>query len=85
MLERVAEIPYLRIRGSGQHAERLKEHREIALLSRQLATVICDVPLPDDFALATRKNVQRDLLIPLCEKLRFGPMTRRRLLELPLQ
>lgn len=85
LLERVAEIPYLRLRGSAQHAERLKEHRDIALLSRQLATVICDVPLPESFSLATRGNIQRDLLIPLCEKLRFGPMTRRRLLELPLQ
>jgi DNA polymerase I len=50
-----------------------------------LATVMCDVPLPEDFSLAERKNVQRELIIPLCEKLRFGPMTRRRLLELPLQ
>lgn len=85
LLERVAEIPFLRIRGSAQHAERLKEHRDIALLSRQLATVVCNVPLIEDFALAARRSVQGDLLIPLCEKLRFGPMTRRRLLELPLQ
>ncbi len=83
LLERINEIPFLRIRGGAQHAERLKEHRDIAILSRQLATVMCDVPLPDDFAFAARKKMQRETLLSLCEKLRFGPMTRRRLLELP--
>jgi DNA polymerase I len=79
LLLRINEIPFLRMRGSAQHAERLKEHREIALLSRKLATVICDAPLPNDFNLAVRKSVEKSDLLALCDTLKFGPMTRRRL------
>ena len=45
LLERLAEVPFLRLRGSAQHAERLRAHRDIALLSRRLATIACDAPL----------------------------------------
>ena len=83
LLERLAEVPYLRLRGSAQHAERLREHREIALLSRQLATIACDAPLPADFGAAERAAVDGGALDALAEQLRFGPMTRRRLQELP--
>ena len=81
LLERVAEVPYLRLRGSAQHAERLKTNRDIALLSRQLATIVCDAPLPDDFNAGQRRPADPAALTALCEQLRFGPMTRRRLLE----
>lgn len=81
LLERLAEVPFLRLRGSAQHAERLKEHRDIALLSRQLATIVCDAPLPDDFGNGQRRPPDRDALQALSEQLRFGPMTRRRLQE----
>lgn len=83
LLERLAEVPYLRLRGSAQHAERLREHRETALLSRQLATIVLDAPLPDDFGLAERRPVDAAALEALSEHLRFGPMTRRRLAEIP--
>ena len=79
LLEKVAEVPYLRLRGSAQHAERLKTHREIALLSRQLATIVCDAPLPNDFGTAERRAPDAPALDALMESLRFGPMTRRRL------
>ncbi len=79
LLERLAEVPYLRMRGSSQHAERLREHREIALLSRQLATIACDVPLPEDFGAAERGPADTESLDALSEQLRFGPITRRRL------
>jgi len=81
LLERLAEVPYLRsLRGSAAHAARLKEHRELALLSRRLATIACDAPMPEDFADAARKPVDGAALDALVEQLRFGPMTRRRLL-----
>lgn len=82
MLERIAEIPFLRLRGSAQHAARLAEHREIALLSRKLATIIRDAPLPEDFGVALRGPIDVAALDALSEQLRFGPMTRRRLREL---
>jgi 5'-3' exonuclease len=80
LLERVAEVPYLRsVRGGAAHAARLKEHREVALLSRRLATIACDAPLPEDFAHGRRAAIDHARLDELVEKLRFGPMTRRRL------
>lgn len=79
LLERLAEVPFLRLRGSAQHAERLKEHREIALLSRRLATIACDAPLPGDFGSGERRAADSGALEALFEQLRFGPMTRRRL------
>lgn len=79
LLERVAEVPFLRLRGCARHAERLREHREVALLSRRLATIACDAPLPVDFGLGERRAVDTVELDRLAEHLRFGPMTRRRL------
>jgi 5'-3' exonuclease len=82
ILERVAEIPYLRsLRGSAAHAARLQAHREVALLSRRLATIACDAPLPADFADGARRAVDGAALDALVEQLRFGPMTRRRLVN----
>ena len=82
LLERIAEVPFLRLRGSAQHALRLAEHRDIALLSRKLATIVRDAPLPDDFGVAARGPIDIAALDALSEQLRFGPMTRRRLKEL---
>jgi DNA polymerase-1 len=79
LFERLAEVPYLRLRGSAQHASRLKEHRDVALLSRRLATIVCDAPLPEDFGSGERLRVDVEALEALSEQLRFGPLTRRRL------
>jgi 5'-3' exonuclease len=81
LLAKLAEVPYLRLRGGAQHAARLAEHREIALLSRRLATIACDAPLPEDYAGALRRAADRAALEALAEHLRFGPLTRRRLFE----
>lgn len=79
--ERLDEVPYLRLRGSAQHAMRLREHRDIALLSRRLATIDRGAPLPADFGGAERRDPDAAALEALCEDLRFGPLTRRRLLS----
>ncbi|KAA2284181.1 5'-3' exonuclease [Arenimonas fontis] len=79
LLERLDELPFLRLRGAGRHAQALRDHREIALLSRQLATIVLDAPLPEDFGEAERRPPDREALEQLCEQLRFGPMSRRRL------
>ncbi|MGV8961223.1 MAG: 5'-3' exonuclease [Stenotrophomonas sp.] len=80
MLERIDEIPFLRLRGAATIAVRLREQREHALLWRQLTTIALDAPLgtgPADFA---RGGADADMLQGLCDALRFGPLTRRRLL-----
>ncbi|HBD19863.1 MAG TPA: exodeoxyribonuclease IX [Arenimonas sp.] len=81
LYERLDEVPYLRLRGSAQHAARLREHREIALLSRRLATIDVAAPLPSDLGTAERRAPDATALEALCEDLRFGPMTRRRLMS----
>ncbi|WP_374473276.1 5'-3' exonuclease H3TH domain-containing protein [Arenimonas sp.] len=79
--QRLDEVPYLRLRGSAQHAARLREHRDIALLSRRLATIDVAAPLPPDLGTAERRAPDAAALDALCEDLRFGPMTRRRLMS----
>lgn len=81
VLARTAEVSFLRLRGSAQHAKRLLEHRELALLSRRLATIDVHAPLPPGFGSAQRQAPDVAALESLCEGLRFGPMTRRRLLS----
>lgn len=79
---RLAELPFLRgIRGAASHAQRLAEHRDSALLSRQLATIALDAPLPGDIGDAARRRGDQAALGELLDFLRCGPMTRRRALE----
>lgn len=78
--ERLDEVPFLRMRGAAQHARRLREHGEIALLSRRLATIATDAPLPDDLGLCERRDADKAALEAICDQLRFGPLSRRRML-----
>jgi DNA polymerase I len=82
MLDKLDEIPYLRLRSAAQHSQKLREHRDMALLSRKLATIRCDIPLPDAQALGVRTPSDPNALTALIERLRFGPLTRRRLISL---
>ena len=79
LIERVDEIQYLRFRGAGQAGAKLKLHREAALLYRQLTTIACDAPLGEAGHGFARRSGDADALGLLCERLRFGSMTRRRL------
>jgi DNA polymerase-1 len=79
LLARIDEVPYLRVRGAAGIATRLREHREQALLWRRLTTVALDAPLEDGHF--PRGNADAAMLATLCQAMRFGPMTRRRLHE----
>lgn len=79
LLARVDEVPFLRLRGAAQTAARLREHRENALLFRRLTTIACDAPVGETAPRFHRGGADADALGTLCEHLRFGPMTRRRL------
>lgn len=81
LLERVDEVPFLRFRGAAQAAARLREHRDQALLCRLLATIALDAPLCPAAPAYARHDPDPDRLPALCEALRFGPLTRRRLHE----
>ncbi|MGI8560575.1 MAG: 5'-3' exonuclease [Luteimonas sp.] len=79
LLARVDEVEFLRLRGAAQAAVKLRTHREQALLCRQLATIALDAPLDAAAPPFARVAAEADTLHALCEALRFGPMTRRRL------
>lgn len=81
VLARVDEIPFLRLRGAASTAAKLRAHREQALLCRQLTTIALDAPLTGHDAHFTRDRADAARLGALCETLRFGPMTRRRLYQ----
>lgn len=80
LLERIDEVPFLRLRGAATMATRLREQREQALLFRRLTTISLDAPLATAQPGFIRTQADADMLGGLCEALRFGPMTRRRLL-----
>ncbi|HMM57168.1 MAG TPA: 5'-3' exonuclease H3TH domain-containing protein [Rudaea sp.] len=79
---RVEEVPYLRLRGAGQTYARLKEHRAQAMLSRTLASIALDAPVPATAQELARRNGDAIVLEQLLETLRFGPLTRKRCKEL---
>ena len=81
LLTRIDEVEFLRLRGAASHAVRLRDQREIALLSRELATICCDAPLPDDYGTSERRAPQEQELDAFCEAMKIGPMTRRRIQE----
>ena len=80
LLARVEELPFLRLRGAASHAARLREHRAQALMSRELATIALDAPLPEGIGDAARGEVDVALLDDFFAATRIGPMTRRRAL-----
>jgi 5'-3' exonuclease len=82
LLQRVDEVPFLRLRGAAAHAERLRIHREQALLSRELARIALDAPLDAAVGDGARRPVDAGALEALCARLRFGPLSRRRALAL---
>lgn len=78
LLARIDELPFLRLRGAASHTARLREHADLARLSRQLATIACDAPLPEDVGDAQRRRGDTAALEEVMDLARFGPMTRRR-------
>ena len=79
LLQRLAELPYLRLRGAAAHAQRIDAHRDMALLCRELATIRRDVDIGEAALRCRRQAPDRVRLDELAESLRLGPMTRRRL------
>lgn len=81
LLARIDEVPFLRLRGAKAHAQRLREHREQALLSRRLATISEQAPVPEAAEDYRLRRPDAAALAELFDRLRIGPMTRRRAQE----
>lgn len=76
LLARADEVAFLRTRGAAAASMRLREHADIARLSRTLTGIALDAPVPAD-ADAYRRRDGGDI-DALLERLRVGPLTRAR-------
>ncbi|AIF49155.1 5'-3' exonuclease [Dyella japonica] len=79
LLDRVDEVPFLRIRGAASCAAKLREHAEAARLYRRLTRIALDAPVPPEADALRRQRGEMEAMDALCERLRFGPLTRTRL------
>jgi DNA polymerase-1 len=79
LLERVDEVPFLRIRGAASCAAKLREHADSARLYRQLTRIALDAPVAEKAEALLRRRSEAAMMDELCERLRFGPLTRTRL------
>jgi len=78
LLARLDEVQYLRLRGAAAAAAKIRAHREQALLSRQLTVIALDAPAPAEPEHFSVRVPDEAKVEDLLERLRFGPMTRRR-------
>lgn len=81
LLARIDEVPFLRIRGAKQLADTLKANQAEARLYRQLSLIAEHATVPTE---ADAYRVQagiRTELEALLEQLRFGPLTRKKVLS----
>lgn len=56
---------------SGKLGEKLKEHKQDAFMSKDLATIRCDVKVPFVLADAEWRGVERDTIVPVFQKFEF--------------
>ncbi len=81
LLERVEEVPFLRLRGALQIAEKLRKGRDDAFLYRLLSTIARDAPVPliaNQYACGAPDLATLETTL---DRLKFGPLTRRRCRE----
>lgn len=81
LLARSDEVAFLRTRGAAAAAMRLREHAATARLSRALTGIALDAPVPVDAENYRRRAISDDI-DALFDRVRFGPLTRKRVLEL---
>lgn len=81
LLDRVDEVPFLRLRGAASCAAKLRTHAESARLYRRLTRIALDAPIEGGAEWLVRVPTLHKLE-QLCEQLRFGPLTRSRLFAL---
>jgi len=78
LLARLDEVSYLRIRGAAMIGAKLRAYVEQALLSRKLAAIALDAPVPRAPEALLRRVPDSTALDVLFERVRLGPMTRAR-------
>ncbi len=82
LLSRLDEVSYLGIRGAPMIGAKLRAYAEQALLSRKLAAIALDAPVPRAPEALLRRLPDVAAVDALFERVRLGPMTRARALKL---
>lgn len=77
LLERADEVAFLRTRGAAAAAQKLREHAELARLSRRLTGIALDAPVPAEETAYRRRAFEADIE-SLLDRMNFGPLTRAR-------
>jgi 5'-3' exonuclease len=78
LLGRAGEVAFLRMRGAASAALRLREHADMARLSRALTGIVTDAPVPSSSDDYRRRACDADSLAPLFDRHNLGPLTRAR-------
>jgi len=74
---RLDEVVGVSVRGAAKLGARLAEHKEMAMLSRQLSTIACDVPLASDRDVLLRRPPDLSALNAIYDEAQFGQALRR--------
>ena len=69
--QRLDEVPALGFRGSKNFAEKFTQHKEIVLLSRELATIKTDVELPVSISDLIMQPLDKEKLVTLFQEYEF--------------
>ncbi len=80
--ERLGEIGFLSIRGAKSMQNKLTDNRDLVNLSRRLTEIYLDVEAVLDSPDIQRRPVNHEALNEIFDQLNFGPMLRRRCLNL---
>ncbi len=75
---RVEEVPFLRLRGAASVAAKLRQYRAQAILSRELTRIAIDEARTPAIEKIAAGKPDRAALDALLDRLKFGPLTRRR-------
>jgi 5'-3' exonuclease len=79
LLNDYRQIEFLSIRGAKSCMQKIKQHQEQARISKLLAQIVLDVPLPNG-AIIKQQNVDEGAMQAFIEDMNFGPLLRRELL-----
>ncbi len=74
LYDNLDEVLKLKLRNPGFVVNQLREHKESALLARQLTGIACDMPLQAELATLARKKPDIQRLHGLYEAANFGPL-----------
>ena len=81
LYEGLDRVPRLRLRGAASVARRLEEHRELAFLSRELATISRDAPVKASLRELRLRRPDPEVVGELFGRLGFEGLGRRALSE----